>query len=209
MVSLCCQAGDYRACSNPPLSHVSSYFHVTGSISGRIASPLSVGLCLPLDCEINDARATLLDRSVNLPFNITLNDVVINKVGPAVQSWDAGATMACVVLAVLSCCCIVGTIIQNTRRSSQALTPSSTSVEPLIAGSAPAQDPSADGSVNDATASNRPKQSMGWARTVAFFGHFDVARNYSRMVSVPEAQPSERPRPRAPHAHAAAHSRPP
>ena len=143
------------------------------------------------DADALTTAAPQLDTSQAIPG--LLNDVVINKVGAPVQSWDAGATLACVVLALLVCCCLIGTLLQHWRRSTPAIAPSTTTAEPLTAGASATQEPATDGSVNDAASSEKPKRSAGWVRTQAFFAHFDVTRNTSRMVAVPEAQPSQPP----------------
>eukprot|EP00966_Prymnesium_polylepis_P274049 6331083-Prymnesium_polylepis.1 len=190
-------AGDFRACSSHPLSLVATYFLVKATVHGPINAPVSMGLCLPSSCEHDDAMAFVTSGSphgVQLPYNISFTDVKVTEGAAVVQPWDAGATVACIVLGLLVFCSVVGTLLARLEAlaaRNTSVEPLNTSVEPLMAAPATRAPPQVEEAGPVAAVELPAPKPAAQARLQSFFANFEVARNASRMVAVPKPQPTD------------------
>jgi hypothetical protein len=178
--------GDYRACTTSPVSSVSHYFLVRADVhlAGAPAVPMGMGLCVPASCAAHTMVALEQLLAAHLPRNTTIVDPTFTQAPTTVQPWDAGATLACVVLGLLTLCSAIGTLSACIRTKKPVVSIEQTATQPLS--TAPRDEPL----LSEAPPEIKPTPSAQ-SCLLGFFGHFNVSRNCSRMLAVPAASPTD------------------
>lgn len=123
-------AGDYRLCTSAPVSNVSVYFLAKADLilSPGTQMPMAMGICIPRTCEAN-AQAAIDKLRHFLPRNVTIRNPTLQLAPTDVQPWDAGATVAVVLIGMLAVCCVIGALVSLLSRRGSKTRVASTAAE--------------------------------------------------------------------------------